>query len=67
MRTTVTIPDNLFKEARKFIQADSAAKTVIIVFKEFLKQRKIQTLIDQAGKVTLDLSQDTLQELRHSR
>ena len=67
MRTTINIPDNLFQEARKLVNGESPTKTVITVFKEFLKQRKIRSLINKAGRVSLDLDQDKLSKLRRNR
>lgn len=67
MRTTITLPDSLYNEVRKAAGTLSPSKTVVQVFKAFLRQKKINKLINKAGKINIDLDKDRLEDLRHAR
>jgi Arc/MetJ family transcription regulator len=67
MRTTITVPDDLFAAVRESLGNPSPSQTVTQAFREFIRQRKIRKMIAQAGKVDLDLTQEQLQAMRSAR
>ena len=67
MRTTITLPDALFQEVRRYAGGKSPSKTILAVVKDYLRRRKIRQLLSMAGKVDLDIDQDKLRVLRNRR
>jgi Arc/MetJ family transcription regulator len=67
MRTTITVPDSLFREVQRDTGGRNASKTILAVLKDYLRRKKIRRLLSMAGKVKLDIDQDKLRALRDSR
>ena len=64
MKTTLNIPKELIEEAMKISNKNTKTETVITALKEYIRQRRLDEIINEAGK--LDFSDDW-EKLRHER
>jgi len=60
MRTTVTIKDDLFREAKRLSGAKTIKDTVEIALEEYVRKRRARKLMDWEGKVDLAFSLEEL-------
>ena len=60
MRTTVTIKEDLFLEAKRLSGAKTIKDTVEIALEEFVRKRRARKLMDWEGKVDLAFSLEEL-------
>ncbi|MFH0922135.1 MAG: hypothetical protein V1913_17465 [Fibrobacterota bacterium] len=67
MRTTITIPDDLYCEVSGFGREKNASRTVVQALREFLRQKRAKQLMAKAGKVPLSIDAKKLRELRNAR
>ena len=67
MRTTITVPDSLFRQVQRDTGGRNASQTVLAVIKDYLRHKKIRRLLAMAGKVKLDIDRDRLRALRDGR
>ena len=61
MRTTLEIPDNLMKEARRVSQAKTKTMVVVLGLQELINRDKLRQLSALEGKIHLEV------DLRKSR
>jgi len=64
MKTTLNIPKELIEEAMKISNKNTKTETIITALKEYIRQRRLDEIINEAGK--LDFSDDW-ERLRHER
>lgn len=64
MRTTITIRDDLLKEAGKLSGVKTKKETIEMALEEFVRRRKSKKLIELEGKIELSC---TLPELLKRR
>jgi len=64
MKTTLNIPKELIEEAMKLSNKNTKTETIITSLKEYIRQRRLDEIINEAGK--LDFSDDW-ERLRHER
>jgi hypothetical protein len=62
MRTTITVEKKKIDELKDATGAKSARGAVIIAINEYLRQKKIEKIIQAKGKLEFDL---TAEEIRH--
>jgi len=67
MRTTITIPDTLFREVQGKHHTDTPSRTIIRVFQDFLRRQKARQLMSKAGNVEMTIDRKKLRELRDAR
>jgi len=67
MRTTLTIPDDLYREASSYVEKNTPSKTIVQVFNEFIRQKKKQKLMAMAGKAELSIDLKGLRKQRNER
>lgn len=63
-RMTLSLDENLVKEAQQILGASTKRETIQIALIEVVKQRKREIALTHCGKIKLDLSQEQLQSLR---
>lgn len=63
MKTTLNIPNDLLEEARRASGKKTKTATVVAALKELIRQKKVQTILENAGK--LDFAD--WEESRHGR
>jgi hypothetical protein len=64
MKTTLNIPKELIEGAMKISNKNTKTETIIASLKEYIRQRRLDEIINEAGK--LDFSDDW-ERLRHER
>ena len=64
MKTTLNIPKELIEEAMKLSNKNTKTEIIITSLKEYIRQRRLDKIINEAGK--LDFSDDW-ERLRHER
>lgn len=64
MKTTLNIPKELIDEAMKISNKNTKTETIITSLKEYIRQRRLDQIISEAGK--LDFSDDW-ERVRHER
>ncbi len=63
MRATLNIPDELLSNVQKITGEKSKTKAITIAMKEFIRQKKIKTLIALRGKINIDYDWEKEEEL----
>lgn len=66
MKTTMNIPDDLMDKAFKMSGLHTKTELIKIALEEFIKRRRIENLLKQAGKLSF-ISDDNLERQRHAR
>jgi Arc/MetJ family transcription regulator len=64
MKTTMNIPEDLVKKTMLLSKSKTKTEAVITAMKEFVRRKKLEKIIDQAG--TLEFSDDW-ERARHGR
>jgi len=62
MKTTLDVPKYLIEEVKKETKAKTKTEALIVVMKEFLRQRYIKEIQDIVGKVEFDASAREIRE-----
>ncbi len=65
-RMTVTIDDELVEEAKEVLGVSSKSETIRLALLEVVRRNRLKQVLDDAGKIDLDLDQALLQKLRRS-
>ncbi|MEK6814605.1 MAG: type II toxin-antitoxin system VapB family antitoxin [Nitrospirota bacterium] len=60
MRTTLTIREELLKQAKELSGAKTQKDTVEIALEEFVRRRKARKLLDLQGKIELSFTLEDL-------
>ena len=64
MKTTLNIPDDLIKKAMSFSKHKTKTETVIAALQEYVRQKKIEKIMEYQGKLQFD---ETCEKSRHAR
>jgi len=64
MKTTLNIPEHLIKTAMSLSRHTTKTKTVIVALQEYIRQKKVQKILEQEGKLKFD---DIWERIRHAR
>jgi len=54
MRATVNIPDELMREVQRISGEKSRTKAIVTVMEAFVKQKKMEALLELRGKIQID-------------
>jgi hypothetical protein len=63
MRATLNIPDDLVSEVQRVTGERSKTKAIVIAMQEFIRQKKVQKLIELRGKIKIDYDWEKEEEL----
>ena len=64
MKTTLNIPEELFKTAMSLSNCHTKTETVIAALQEFIRLKKIEKLLEYEGKLQFE---NTWEKARHAR
>ena len=64
MKTTLNIPEDLIKKAMSLTKHRTKTETIIVALQEYVRQKKIEKILKQQGKLEFD---DTWEKSRHAR
>ena len=64
MKTTLDIPDDLLKNAMTMAGSKTKRKAVVIALEEYIRKKKIEKIIEMAGKLEFS---DKWSAERHDR
>lgn len=64
MKTTLNLPENLLKEALHLSGVNTKTEAVIIALKEFIRQQRIERIIEQTGDLQFS---NEWEDSRHDR
>lgn len=64
MRTTLDIPEDLMKEAQKLSGAKTKTTTVCLALQEYIRRKKLKSILDYQGKIDLDLTTESIRKDR---
>jgi len=64
MKTTLNIPEELIKTAMSISKHRTKTETIIIALREYIRQKKIERILDHEGKLQIE---DTWEKSRHAR
>jgi Arc/MetJ family transcription regulator len=67
MKTTVEINEQLLEEVQKLLGTTTIKDTVHASMEFVKRQRQLQDLADNLGKIALDLTPEKLRRHRHKR
>ena len=54
MRATLSIPDGLLSEVQRYSGQKSKTKAVVTAMQEFVREKKLEKLLNLKGKVQID-------------
>lgn len=63
-RMTITVDEDLLEETRKAYDVKTKAEAIRRALEEALRRRRLEEVLSHAGRVELDLDQETLRRLR---
>lgn len=63
MRATLNIPDDLIFEVQKATGEKSKTKAIVTAMQEFIKEKKLQQILDLRGKIKIEDVTKELDEL----
>jgi len=58
MRATLSIPDELMKEVQRILGEKSRTKAIVTVMEAFVKQKKMEALLELRGKIQIDYDRE---------
>jgi Arc/MetJ family transcription regulator len=61
---TITVDEALVEETRKALKVRTKAEAIRRALVEALRRRRLEQVLDHAGRVELDLDQERLRRLR---
>jgi len=64
MKTTLNIPEDLIKKAMSLSKYRTKTQTVIVALQEYVRQKKIEKIMEYQGKLQFD---ETWEKSRHAR
>jgi Arc/MetJ family transcription regulator len=64
MKTTLNIPEDLITKAMSLSKYRTKTKTVIVALQEYVRQKKIENILEHQGKLQFE---DTWEKTRHAR
>ncbi len=63
MRTTLDIPDSLFKELLRVTGERNKTKAICIALEDYIRSRRKESLLALSGKVKFDLDWQKMEEM----
>ncbi len=63
MRATLNIPDELLSKVQEITKEKSKTKAIVTAMEEFVRQKKINELIELRGKIDIDYDWEKEEEL----
>lgn len=63
MRATLNIPDNLIAEVQKVTGEKSKTKAIVTAMQEFVRDKKLRSILDLRGKIQIEDVTKELEEL----
>lgn len=63
-RMTITVDENLVEETRKAYNVKTKAEAIRRALEDALRRQRLEQVLSHAGRVELDLDQETLRRLR---
>ena len=64
MKTTLNIPEDLIRKAMSLAKHRTKTETIIVALQEYVRQKKIEKIIEHQGKLQFD---DSWEKSRHAR
>jgi len=64
---TVTIDDELVAQAQEALGAATKAEAIRMALREAIRRKQLQKVLEDQGKIELDLDQEKLRRLRQKR
>jgi hypothetical protein len=64
MKTTLNIPEDLIRKAMSLAKHRTKTETIIVALQEYVRQKKIEKILEQQGKLQFD---DSWEKSRHAR
>jgi hypothetical protein len=64
MKTTLNIPEDLIRKAMSLTKHRTKTETIIVALQEYVRQKKIEKIIEHQGKLQFD---DSWEKSRHAR
>ncbi|HXX33602.1 MAG TPA: type II toxin-antitoxin system VapB family antitoxin [Thermodesulfobacteriota bacterium] len=64
MKTTLNIPEDLIKKAMSLTKHRTKTETIIVALQEYVRQKKIEKILEHQGKLQFD---DSWEKSRHAR
>ena len=65
-RMTITVDEALVEETRRALKARTKAEAIRQALEEALRRRRLERVLDHAGRIELDLDQEKLRRLRET-
>jgi len=63
MRATLNIPDELISEVQKATGEKSKTKAIVSAMQEFVREKKLRSILELRGKIKIDDVTKELEEL----
>ncbi len=64
MKTTLNIPEDLINKAMSLAKHKTKTEAIIAALREYIRQKKIEKIIEHQGKMEFD---DSWEKSRHAR
>jgi hypothetical protein len=64
MKTTLNIPEDLIRKAMSLAKHRTKTETIIVALQEYVRQKKIEKILEHQGKLQFD---DSWEKSRHAR
>ena len=64
MKTTLNIPEDLIRKAMSLTKHKTKTETIIVALQEYVRQKKIEKILEHQGKLQFD---DSWEKSRHAR
>ena len=64
MKTTLNIPEDLIRRAMSLAKHRTKTETIIVALQEYVRQKKIEKILEHQGKLQFD---DSWEKSRHAR
>ena len=64
MKTTLNIPEDLIRKAMSLTNHKTKTETIIVALQEYVRQKKIEKILEHQGKLQFD---DSWEKSRHAR
>ncbi len=63
MRTTLNIPDRLFRDLQEVTSEKSKTKAICVALEDYIKQKKLKKLLSLKGKLPLENNWKELEDI----
>ena len=62
MRATLNIPDELLEDVQSLCGEKSKTRAIVIAMEDFVRRRRMESLISLRGKVTIDYDWESAEQ-----